>query len=128
MSVFKRVGFFDEHSSLATAEDGEWSYRALRGGAYIVYAPEAGVRHFGWRDEGTRERQYRSYARSHGGFYGKYLRKGDGFIALRALLHFGRALRRWVGGKISGDQEMALYGRAYVLGLLPGILAGIRRS
>jgi GT2 family glycosyltransferase len=128
MAVFERVGYFDEHPSLATSEDGEWSYRALRGGAYIVYTPEAGVRHFGWRDEKRRESQYRGYARSHGGFYGKYLRKGDGFIAMRALLHFGRASRRWVRGVLAGDQEMASYGRAYVFGLIPGILAGIRRK
>ncbi|MDX1437510.1 MAG: glycosyltransferase, partial [Anaerolineales bacterium] len=107
MDVFDRVGYFDEHPSLATSEDGEWSYRALRHGAYIVYTPEAGVRHFGWRDEKGRERQYRGYARSHGGFYGKYLRKGDTFIAMRALLHFVRATRRWVRGALSGDQEMA---------------------
>ena len=128
MSVFKRVGFFDEHPSLATAEDAELSYRALRGGAYIVYTPEPGVRHFGWRDKNNRARQYFSYARSHGGFYGKYLRKGDMFIALRAILHFGRALRRWVRGTVAGDEEMALLGRAYVFGLLPGMLTGIRRN
>lgn len=128
MSVFKRVGIFDEHRSLATAEDAELSYRALRGGAYIVYTPESGVRHFGWRDKSNRAQQYLSYARSHGGFYGKYIRKGDMFIVVRAVLHFGRAFRRWVRGSLSRDDEMALLGRAYVLGLLPGILTGIRRN
>jgi GT2 family glycosyltransferase len=128
MVLFHRVGFFDEHPSMATAEDAELAYRALRRGAYIVYAPDCGVRHFGWRDKAKRNIQYQGYARSHGGFYGKYLRKGDGFIAIRAVMHFGRALRRWGRGTLTGDEEMALLGRAYVFGLLPGILTGMRRN
>lgn len=127
-AVIDRVGLFDEHASVRTAEDGEWSYRALRAGVFIVYAPEVGVRHFGWRDDNKRAVQYKDYARSHGGFYGKYLRRGDWFIALRALIHYVRALRRWIRGTITGDQETALYGRAYVTGLLPGIIAGFRRG
>jgi GT2 family glycosyltransferase len=128
MTVFKRIGFFDEHPSVRTSEDGEWSYRALRNGVYIVYAPEIGVRHFGWRDEGKRYIQYKDYARSHGGFYGKYLRQGDWFIAGRALLHHLRALRHWLLGIVTGDQELALIGRAYLTGILPGIITGIRRK
>jgi GT2 family glycosyltransferase len=128
MSVFRRVGLFDEHSSLRTAEDGEWSYRALRAGVPIIYAPEVGVRHWGWRNQGERGLQYKDYARSHGGFYGKYLRQGDLFIALRVIVHHFRALRRWVRGTITGDREAASYGRAYLAGLLPGILAGCRRG
>jgi GT2 family glycosyltransferase len=128
MAVIDRIGLFDEDSTLRTAEDGELAYRALRAGVTIRYAPELGVRHFGWRDEDKRAGQYRDYARSHGGFYGKYLRQGDWFIALRAIIHHYRALRRWVRGTITGDQEAALYGRAYVTGLLPGIIAGFRRE
>jgi GT2 family glycosyltransferase len=128
MAVFERVGLFDEHPSLRTSEDGEWSYRALRGGAYIVYAPEVGVRHFGWRDESKRASQYRDYARSHGGFYGKYLRRGDWFIAMRALLHHLRALRHLFRGIVTGDQELKLIGRAYLTGIVPGIIAGMRRE
>jgi GT2 family glycosyltransferase len=127
-SVLERVGLFDEHPSLRTSEDGEWSYRALRAGVSIYYTPDACVRHFGWRDESKREVQYRDYAHSHGGFYGKYLRQGDWFIAVRAVLHHLRALRRWVKGTVTGDLEAASYGRAYVTGLLPGIMAGLRRE
>jgi GT2 family glycosyltransferase len=128
MAVIERVGLFDEDSCLRTAEDGEWSYRALRSGVPIIYAPEVSVRHYGWRDESQRAGQYKDYARSHGGFYGKYLRKGDWFIALRVVIHHLRALRRWLRGIITDDQELALYARAYLTGLLPGIIAGMRRS
>ena len=128
LEVINRVGLFDEDPRLRTAEDGEWAYRALRAGVPIVYAPEVCVRHFGWREEGARKTQYRDYARSHGGFYGKYLRQGDWFILLRAVLHHIRAFRRWMRGLITGDQEMSQLGQAYFTGLLPGIVAGFRRT
>jgi GT2 family glycosyltransferase len=128
MSVIRRVGLFDPDPRLRTAEDGEWAYRALRAGVPIVYAPEVAVSHYGWRSEGQRAFQYRDYARSQGGFYGKYLRKGDWFIALRAIVHHLRALKRWLRGLMTGDREMALLGRAYMTGLLPGILVGMKRN
>lgn len=128
VEVYRAVGPLDEHPTVRTAEDGEWAYRALRAGTRIVYAPEAVVHHFAWRETAAREAQYRSYARSHGGFYGKHLRRGDFFIALRAALHMLRAVRRWALGRLRGDAEAALIGRAYALGLLPGISAGFRRG
>jgi GT2 family glycosyltransferase len=126
--VLDRVGLFDEHPSVRTAEDGEWAYRALRAGISIHYRPDICVRHFGWRDETQRMRQYQDYARSHGGFYGKYLRRGDWFIALRALLHHLRALRRWLKGQLNRDQDAREFGWAYLTGLMPGIVAGLRRG
>lgn len=126
LAVFQKVGFFEEDPVMATAEDAEWSYRALRKGISIMYEPDICLWHFGWRDPAKRAEQYRHYALSHGGFYGKYLRKGDLFILLRTILHFARALRRWIVGWISGNPENALNGRAYFLGLLPGIVAGFR--
>ena len=126
LDVLNRVGLLDEDPCLRTAEDGEWSYRALTSGVPIIYAPDVAVRHFGWRDKSERMVQYADYARSHGGFYGKYLRKGDWFIALRVAVHYLRALRRWMKGLITGDRELASCGRAYVIGLLPGIFAGMR--
>jgi GT2 family glycosyltransferase len=126
MSIVQRIGFFDEDTRLRTAEDGEWAYRALRAGVPIIYAPDVVVRHYGWRDESERAVQYKDYARSHGGFYGKYLRKGDWFIAVRVIIHLGRALRRWLRGIVSSDQELILNGRAYATGLLPGLIAGLR--
>ena len=126
--VIKIVGFFDEDPRLRCAEDGEWAYRALRSGVPIVYAPEVSVQHYSWRDSNQRISQYQTYARSHGAFYGKYLRKGDWFIGLRAVIHHLRAIRRWLLGFISGNAEMALIGRSYAIGLLPGIIAGLGKD
>jgi GT2 family glycosyltransferase len=126
MGVVRRVGLFDEDFCLRTAEDCEWSYRALRRGIPIIYSPKVSVKHCSWRDKEERVIQYRTYAQSHGGFYGKYIRKGDLFIVLRAIVHHLRALRRWLRGIITQDKELALCGRAYFTGMLPGIIAGIR--
>jgi GT2 family glycosyltransferase len=127
VDVIQVVGSLDEDPCLRTAEDGEWSYRALKAKVPIIYAPDVVVQHFGWRDENQRMIQYKDYARSHGGFYGKYLRQGDWFITLRVMIHYLRACRRWIHGLVTGRPEIANYGRAYVIGLLPGIIAGMRR-
>jgi GT2 family glycosyltransferase len=126
-AVLERLGLFDEDPRLRTAEDCEFSYRALSSGVPIIYAPEAVVKHVGWRGPAERAAQYRAYARSIGGFYGKYLRRGDLFIALRVVVHHARALKRWLRGLLVGDRDLALNGRAYLVGTLPGILAGLRR-
>ena len=126
LDVFRKVGLFDEDPVMATAEDAEWAYRALRKGIPIRYEPDVVLAHFGWRDTKKRVEQYRHYALSHGGFYGKYLRRGDWFMLARAAGHLARALRRWVRGTISGNAELAMLGKAYCLNLLPGILAGMR--
>ena len=126
LASFRKVGLFEEDPVMATAEDAEWAYRALRKGVPIIYDPGVCLWHFGWRDQEKRLEQYRHYALSHGGFYGKYLRKGDLFIMLRALVHFARAFRRWLVGGITSNEENVLNGRAYCLGLLPGMAAGFR--
>jgi GT2 family glycosyltransferase len=126
LAVFRKVGLFQEDRVMSTAEDAEWAYRALRKGISLHYEPDVVVAHFGWRDERKRVEQYQHYALSHGGFYGKYLRQGDLFILARAAGHFMRALRRWIMGRVKGDAELVLLGKAYCLNLLPGVLAGIR--
>jgi GT2 family glycosyltransferase len=126
--VARRVGPFGEDDCMRTAEDAEYAYRALRAGVPIRYAPDLVVAHLGWREENERLAQYRSYAVSHGGFYGKYLRRGDCFIALRAALHWLRSLRRWLTGTLLRDTDRSQFGRAYALGLVPGIAAGWRGS
>jgi GT2 family glycosyltransferase len=127
-SIVARIGGLDEDPVLRTAEDAEFAYRALRAGVAVRYAPEVVVTHLGWRDDAAREGQYADYARSHGGFYGKYLRRGDAFIALRAALHWMRATRRWAANTMRGDRERAGAARAYVVGLFAGIRAGWRHS
>jgi GT2 family glycosyltransferase len=126
LAVFKKVGLFEEDPVMATAEDAEFAYRALRKGVTLRYEPDVVVAHFGWRDMAKRVEQYRYYALSHGGFYGKYLRSGDLFILVRASGHFLRALRRWFRGRLIGDAELAILGKTYCLNLLPGIQAGLR--
>lgn len=126
MAAIQRIGFFDEDPCVRYAEDCEWSYRALRSRVPIKYDPDVLVTHFGWRDEGERSLRYDSYALSMGGFYGKYLRRGDWFIALRVIIQTLRSLRRWARGAVTRDHESARHGRAFTLGLLPGIFAGWR--
>ena len=125
LDIFRKVGLFEEDPVMATAEDAEWAYRALRNGISIRYEPDVVLAHFGWRDAGKRVEQYRDYALSHGGFYGKYLRRGDLFILARALGHWVRALRRWVRGTLTGNAELAKLGKAYCINLVPGIRAGM---
>jgi GT2 family glycosyltransferase len=126
IALARELGPFEEHPCMRTAEDAEFAYRALRAGVALAYLPDIVVTHLGWRDEAGRDAQYYSYARSQGGFYGRYLRRGDLYIALRVVVHLARSLRRWIGGVLRGDRERMRSGRAYVTGLLPGLVAGLR--
>src|SRR5512138_2433400 len=46
LRLLRRIGWLDEHPSLATAgEDNEWAHRALRAGVSIVYDPTVIVGH-----------------------------------------------------------------------------------
>jgi cellulose synthase/poly-beta-1,6-N-acetylglucosamine synthase-like glycosyltransferase len=123
ITAIERVGLFDDDPCLIAAEDCEWAYRVLRAGVNIIYTPEVGVRHFGWRDANQRASRHREYARSLGGFWGKYLRRGDWFIALRLVIALLRTLRRWLLGLLIGRHE-----HTYVTDLLSGIVAGWRKG
>jgi GT2 family glycosyltransferase len=123
-----RIGLFDEHPSLQSAEDSDYGYRALRLGIPIVYDPDIVLRHFHWRDAGQRAARYRDYARSQGGFYGKYLFGGDWLIPLQAGRDLVRGPVRWLRGLVRRDQDMIDRGQADTLGLLPGIVAGLLRE
>jgi GT2 family glycosyltransferase len=126
MATIERVGFFDEDALLRTAEDCEWSYRVLSAGISIIYSPDVVMKHLSWRNSAGQIEQYDRYARSHGAFYGKYLRRGDLFIALKVVIHLIRALKRWLLGLVIGDEDRARNGRAYCMQLLPGIVDAVR--
>jgi GT2 family glycosyltransferase len=122
-----RVGWFDEHPSLASAgEDNEWAHRALRAGVRIVYDPTAVVGHLARHQPSDLPGLYRRYARGQGAFYGTWLRRGDPFIALRMLRDLLRAPWLLLRGLATRNQELISMGRGEIAGLLPGILAGLR--
>lgn len=127
LRTVERIGAMDEHPTVRYAEDAEWSYRALRAGVPIVYAPEVEVEHVAWRSDAELFEVYRRYARSQGGFYGHHLRGGDAFVALRAAYDFLRGPWCVLRGVVTGNAELAAMGRAYATQLLPGALAGWRR-
>ncbi len=123
-SVLDRVGLLDEDVVLRCSEDGEWAYRALRAGVSIKYAPDVVIYHVGWRDQGGRKEQYREYAMSSGGFYGKYMRRGDWFIGARSVVHYLREIRRLVRAKMKGNKEEQRMSGECLRWLIPGIVAG----
>lgn len=125
-AVVAEIGPFDERAPLEGAEDNDWGYRAMRLGFPIVYAPEVRVIHLDWRDEAEIAETYRRYARAQGAFYGKHLRHGDPFIALRV----GRDVLRgpWIllRGLATRNRDLRMWGRAEVAGTVPGLIAGLR--
>ena len=126
VGALRKVGLFDDDPCMRFAEDGEWAYRALRSGVPLAYDPALVVTHVGWRELDDRLEQYRGYARSHGAFFGKHLRRGDPFMLARTGVHLARAVRRWLRGAMRGDAELAANGRSYATQLLPGIIAGMK--
>lgn len=128
MTAVQTIGFFDEHPCLASAEDNDYGYRALKLRIPIAYDPEITVYHYHWRDAHQRAARYVDYARSQGGFYGTHLRHGDGFIMKQTLLALVRSPLRWLRGVVKGDAELAANGRIHTRHLLPGVIAGWRRK
>jgi GT2 family glycosyltransferase len=125
-TVVAKVGLFDESTPLDGAEDNDWGYRAMRLGIPIVYAPEVRVTHVAWRDEAGIASTYRRYARAQGAFYGKHLRHGDPFIALRAARDLLRGPWLLLRSVAAQNPDLQLLGRAELAGILPGIIAGFR--
>jgi GT2 family glycosyltransferase len=125
--LLERIGWLDEHPSLATAgEDNEWAHRALRAGVAIVYDPTVIVGHLARHRAEDLPALYRRYARGQGAFYGTWLRRGDRFIACRATRDLLRAPWLLLRGLVTRNSELVSMGRGEVLGLLPGIVAGLR--
>jgi Glycosyl transferase family 2 len=127
MRLLERIGWLDEHPSLATAgEDNEWAHRALRSGVAIVYDPAIIVGHLAHHRPDDLPGLYLRYARGQGAFYGTWLRRGDPFIARRAARDLLRAPWLLLRGLVTRNSELVSMGRGEVMGLLPGILAGLR--
>src|SRR4030095_4095304 len=125
--LLARIGWLDEHPSLATAgEDNEWAHRALRAGVSIVYDPTVIVGHLARHRPEDLPALYRRYARGQGAFYGTWLRRGDGFIARRAARDLLRAPWLLLRGLVTRNSELVSMGQGELLGLLPGIMAGLR--
>ncbi len=128
MEIVERIGLFDEHPCLASAEDSDYGYRALRLGIPIAYDPGVRVVHYHWRDASQRTARYADYARSQGGFYGTHLRRGDPLILMQTIRALVRSPVRWVRGIVSRDRELAENGRVSTINLLPGIIEGLLRN
>jgi GT2 family glycosyltransferase len=127
VTVLRRVGYLDEHSSLRLAgEDNDWAYRALRAGVPIVYEPSSVVAHLAWQPASALPAIYRRYARGQGAFYGKHLRRGDLFIARRTARDLVRALWLVLRALPSANQELRALAYGEITGLVPGLLAGLR--
>ena len=122
-----RVGPFDEHPSLATAgEDNEWAHRAMRAGVPIVYDPSVIVGHLARHQVTDLPDLYRRYARGHGAFYGTWLRRGDLLIAARVVRDLLRAPWLIARGLMTRNRQLVSMGRGEMVGLVPGIVAGLR--
>ena len=128
MDIAARVGPFDEHPCIASAEDADFGHRALRLGIPIAYDPDIVLWHYHWRDDRQRAARYADYARSIGGFYGTHLRRGDALILLEVLRDLMRGPLRWLRGAARHDREMMRNGRESSFNLVPGIIAGLTRS
>lgn len=127
VDLFHRVGPFDSSPLLRfAAEDNDWAHRALSAGVPIVYAPGAVVEHLDWRQPGELAALERRYARGQGAFYGKYLRRGQPRMALRAVWDFSRGMVRWGRGLAVRQPLRRASGRAWVRDLLGGLWAGLR--
>jgi GT2 family glycosyltransferase len=128
LGIVERIGPMDEHPSVRYAEDAEWSYRALRARVPIAYTPDVRVAHVAWRHRAQVRETYRRYARSQGGFYGHYLRRGDRFIARRIAYELLRAPWLALRGLATGNHDLSNMGRAYLAQLVPGMIDGWRRD
>jgi GT2 family glycosyltransferase len=83
-AVFEQVGQFDvllsPGGALHNCDDADMSYRVLRSGGTIAYAPSALVYHRQWRLGKAIWRLERTYNLGAGGLYSKHLRYGDRFM------------------------------------------------
>lgn len=126
VSTANGIGAFDE--TLFSAEENDWAYRALKKGIPIVYAPELTVYHRHWRNASELGSTYQDYARCQGAFYGKHLRQGDWSMLLRVLISLFRGVRMAAIGIAKNNRTLCANGWTRIAYLMPGLLAGLRRT
>jgi GT2 family glycosyltransferase len=125
LKLFDDVGPFDETPLLRFCEDIAWSYRAMAKGYLIRYVPTVTVTHLHWRDEGDMARVYSQYAHSQGGWIGRGFRAGDPWFGGLLLYELARGSKRWLVGAMRNDRLRQVNGRAFVIDLLRGVVAGL---
>lgn len=126
---YSRVGGYDERLGAGSpglaGEDMDFTYRLLRAGARIRYAPQAIVYH----ERQSLNRRIAtgfSYGYGMGAFCGIWLARRDGYplrILGQAVLDRGRSLARDVR---RGEWNMAYRQSGYLFGLVRGLAYGLR--
>ena len=111
-----------------SAEDNDLSYRWLRAGRRIRYAPDFAVLHRDWRTREQLDRLYVGYGIGQGMVYAKHLLQGDIAIARYVLRDLyagcrGLAARILRGRSTNADWRIGLL-RGLPIGVARGILAG----
>jgi len=107
-----------------TAEDNDLSYRWLRAGRRIGYAPDFVVWHHDWRTPYQLERLYVNYGIGQGMVYGKHLARGDALM-LRYLVSDVVSILRALGARVIRGRPQHPDPR---LGLLLGLPTGLARG
>jgi glycosyltransferase involved in cell wall biosynthesis len=124
--VMRSAGPFDVRfgpgALLQSAEDMDMVHRLLRSGRRIVYAPSALVWHRSWRGREENRRLSRAYGVGAGGYFAKYLLKGDLLSGWRFLQRFGVRSFHLASGMARGDRRRVEEQSEYLKGLLEGTL------
>jgi hypothetical protein len=70
-------------------------------------------------------RVYSQYAHSQGGWIGRGFRAGDPWFGGLLLYELARGSKRWLVGAMRNDRLRQVNGRAFVIDLLRGVVAGL---
>jgi GT2 family glycosyltransferase len=123
-AAIAELGDFDERlgagSRFAAADDNDFGFRLLQAGYVIVYVPGAILYHRAWRPI----REYLpirwSYGRGKGGFYAKYIQRGDRHMLGRARRDVLRRVRNIPRHLVRVAPRAALGDLLYLAGVLSG--------
>jgi GT2 family glycosyltransferase len=121
--ILEDLGPFDERfgggAKYLSAEDNDYSRRALDAGYRIRYVPEALVHHQAWRAKRDERGLMWAYGVGHGAFLAKHFQVGDSYIPIRFREELRRCLRK-IREKRRSDPVAAKDELVYTLGLLYG--------